>query len=182
MKYRLEQICVLGLALVAVACESGPDTSPQAPSAGILPPSDNGALVPGVPVFACDAPVGDLTVELPCQVGYALAGSGRSTLNVVECGVRSSSGGGKMSIIVPLGEMSQSVGAPMDLSTFPPAPLFALGDRMLSRLEGKAIFSTVDLSARAFLGRFVDATLVFTPDVACHLEDGLFWAVPGAFL
>jgi hypothetical protein len=186
MKLPLGSIGLLGLAFALHGCDSASDATQgaQPPPARTPQPSpDKTVPVPGVPVFACDAPVGALTIELPCRVGYPLGGSGESTINVIECGVHSASESGKMSVIVSLGEMSQKLGTPIDLSGFVPTPAVTIGDRTLNAMGGKATFSIVDVSGRAFLGRFVDATMTFTPgDVTCHLKDGLFWAVPGSFL
>jgi hypothetical protein len=122
-----------------------------------------------------------LTIDLPCQVGLPLGA--QSTISAVECTVHASSASGKVSFLVPLEQISRGLNAPTDLSGFPVAPLYSIKDLTLKSLGGSAVFSAVDIGGRAFLGRFADASLTFSPgDAVCRIHDGLFWAVPGAFL
>jgi hypothetical protein len=137
--------------------------------------------VPGVPTFACASPLGSLTIDLPCQVGHPLGA--RSTISAVECTVHSPTSSGKVSFLIPLEQVAQHLNSPTDLSGFPPAPLYGVNDMTLKGLGGNVVFSAVDVGGRAFVGRFADASLTFSPaDTVCRIHDGLLWAVPGEFL
>jgi hypothetical protein len=167
---------VLVAALVVVLPLAGCETS-AAPS----PAGSEQLTVPGVPTFACASPLGSLTIDLPCQVGYPLGAS--STISAVECTVHSPTNSGKVSFLIPLGEISQHLNSATDLAGFPAAPLYGVNAMTLERLGGNVVFSAVDVSGRAFVGRFVDASLTFSPpNTVCGIHDGLLRAVPGEFL
>jgi hypothetical protein len=114
-------------------------------------------------------------------VGYPLGA--KSTISAVECKVHSGAASGKISFLVPLEHVAQHLNSPTDLAGFPPAPTYSVGEHTLKGLAGSVVFSAVEVHARAFLGRFADAALTFSPgDAVCRMHDGLFCAVPGEFL
>jgi hypothetical protein len=181
---------VLAMAGSSAGCDTpGEMAGAQVPAGGSAtqppptsPPRSEGTdSVPGVPTFACGAPLGALTIDLPCQVGYPLGA--QSTISAVECTVHSASASGKISFLLPLGQLAQQLNRATDLADFPAAPIYAVKEQTLKGLAGKVVFSAVDVRARAFLGRFAEASLTFSPgETVCRIHDGLFWAVPGEFL
>jgi len=56
----------------------------------------------------------------------------------------------------------------------------------LDAVAGSVAFYTVDVQARGFLGRFIDASFIFKAasgeQIVCRNDQGLFWAVAGNFL
>jgi hypothetical protein len=136
--------------------------------------------VPAAPTFSCGAPLGSLTIDLPCQVGVPLAP--QSAVSAVECNVHGTTASGKVSFLIPLDQLARNLDRAVDLAGFPAAPIYGVGAMKLQALGGSAVFSAVDVPGRAFLGRFAGATLVFSPGGAvCRIADGLFWGVPGDF-
>jgi hypothetical protein len=114
-------------------------------------------------------------------VGIPLAP--QSAISAVECTVRAAGATGKVSFLLPLDQISRKLNSPTDLSGFPAAPVSSIKELTLKGLGGTAVFSAVDVTGRAFLGRFAEASLTFSPgDAVCRIHDGLFWAVPGQFL
>jgi hypothetical protein len=171
-------VFAFAMASLSLGCggSAGP-TSSDTPGGAAPPALDKNSAVPGLAVFTCDPPLGTLTLELPCKVGF-------SPVNEVECAVHTATTSGMLSFLAPLGSMSKNIDVPMDLSAFPVTRTGSIEGLSLSKLEGKVLFFRVDFEPPAFFGQFIDATIGLSGSfgTTCSLSNGLFWAVPGDFL
>ena len=130
------------------------------------------------PALTCDATGETLTFDLPCQVGYPLAG----TASAMECSAHDATATGKWSVIVDLGAMAAQLNRPIDLSTFVAAPSGT--DALTIGAQGFMEASQVDVTGRSFAGRFVDVTLTLggSTSTVCRGQNRELTAVPGQFI
>jgi len=156
----LSLLCLLGL----TACEGA---GPGATETG-KPPPEPPATVPAAVTFACGTDA--LTLDLPCQVGFPLAGSA----SAVECVAHGQGKAGKLAFVVDLG-------SGLNKKTELPG-IIAPADFQLQSIRGSLTFSRVDVSRRSFAGRLEYVALTFDDGRTCRLEDGPFSGEPGDFL
>jgi hypothetical protein len=127
-------------------------------------------------------------LELPCLVGLSLTQRPGGP-SAVECDL---TGGlsGKLSFIVDLGSIASNLNKIVPAALPIPVPGHSLmsgaDSYSLQALRGTAEFTAADVSGRSFMGRFVDAEMVFsragTADVVCHSRNTLYSGAPGNFL
>ncbi len=150
--------------------------------------------IPSTPEFICDDGQ-NFQLQLPCQVGMA-------PLHFLECPMSGRSvrsglsghGGGEPIGILDLSGIFEAKNAPLPLADAVPVVGPSLSMTIsrdgtpfvLGAFAGSVAFYTVDLQARGFLGRFIDASFIFKAtsgeQIVCRNDQGLFWAVAGNFL
>ena len=144
-------------------------------------PHEAGPLPPSF-VMECPQHGAPLAFKLPCLIGSNLIGTPTDPgIHAMECDLLDSPVRTVMGILVPMVKLpallNQELKIPFD--GLPSVP-YAL------QMEGTAVFTEADPSARTLSGRLVDARVHPRGDdpgqEACTIDDQPLWAMPGDFL
>lgn len=171
------------------------DNVPQAGSPSTAPPGvgpiDVAAQPPDLPM-ACANHEETLALELPCLVGSNLGGNPNvAGFHAVECKLAGDPSGVAISFTLPLSEIPERLGQPLQFPFEGATPVPSLGtmigaERFAGTLSGVITFTQVDLESRAFVASLEDGKIDWAGDAgssfSCSTLDGPLWAVAGNFL